>query len=115
MTQIDNDLKQMDEDEVTITRDTFESWLEEPAFLTMLEDLDIGTSNKSELFDVLDCDLSGELEVDEVVSGLMKLRGPSDKCDAVAALLAIRHITNRLDECFDLVRERTPGLHGESS
>ena len=38
----------------------FEAWLLEPAFLAMLEDLDIGTSNKSELFDVLDCDLSGE-------------------------------------------------------
>merc|ERR1719301_226735 len=104
MTQIDNDLKQMDEEDVIITRENFEAWLEEPAFLTMLEDLDIGTSNKSELFDVLDCDLSGELEVNEVVSGLMKLRGPSDKSDAVASLLGIRYLTTKVEEMVNLIQ-----------
>merc|ERR1712139_510028 len=79
--KIDAEFK-ADTEDMTITREQFDSWLHEPAFLTMLEDLDIGTANKSELFDVLDCDLSGELEVDEVISGLMKLRGPSDKTDA---------------------------------
>ena len=28
-----------------------------------------GTANKTELFDVIDCDLSGELEVPEIISG----------------------------------------------
>lgn len=97
LSAIEKDLKEMNDDEVTIDHETFDSWLTEPAFLQMLDDLDIGTSNKSELFDVLDADLSGELEVPEVISGLMKLRGPSDKTDAVASLLAIRYITTQID------------------
>merc|ERR1719420_1553224 len=105
MTQIDEDLRQMDEEDAVITREGFDAWLEEPAFLNMLEDLDIGTSNKTELFDVLDCDLSGELEVAEVISGLMKLRGPSDKSDAVASLLAIRYVTQRVDALCDKYEE----------
>jgi hypothetical protein len=102
-TLVDKDLAQMNEEKVTINREVFTSWLHEPAFLDMLEELDIGTSNKAELFDVLDCDLSGELEVAEVISGLMKLRGPSDKSDAVASLLAIRYITQRLDELHEII------------
>jgi hypothetical protein len=103
ITQIDNQFKEMDEEDVIITKDNFEAWLEEPAFLNMLDDLDIGTSNKSQLFDVLDCDLSGELEVAEVISGLMKLRGPSDKSDAVASLLGIRYMTTKLDEVHKII------------
>jgi hypothetical protein len=105
MTQIDSDLQQLDNEEVIINRETFANWLEEPSFLQMLDDLDIGTSNKAELFDVLDCDLSGELEVPEVIAGLMKLRGPSDKSDAVASLLGIRYITTKLDEMFAQMEE----------
>merc|ERR1719440_1932534 len=103
--QVDHEMKQMDEEDLLLTKDNFEAWLEDKAFLNMLEDLDIGTSNKSELFDVLDCDLSGELEVDEVISGLMKLRGPSDKTDAVACLLGVRYMTSKLDEVHERICE----------
>merc|ERR1711904_572884 len=97
MEYVDEELRKLEEDNVIITRRNFEAWLEEANFLEMLEDLDIGTSNKSQLFDVLDCDLSGELGVAEVVSGLMKLRGPSDKSDAVASLLGIRYLTTEIE------------------
>ena len=50
---------------MTIPRDLFKLWLQDPDLLELLDDMDIGTSNKTELFDVLDCDLSGELEVPE--------------------------------------------------
>eukprot|EP00929_Paragymnodinium_shiwhaense_P101269 TRINITY_DN6421_c1_g1_i1.p1 TRINITY_DN6421_c1_g1~~TRINITY_DN6421_c1_g1_i1.p1 ORF type:complete len:851 (-),score=202.27 TRINITY_DN6421_c1_g1_i1:222-2774(-) len=88
---------EFDEDELVITREAFDQWLQEKDLLNMLDELDIGTSNKSELFEVIDCDLSGELEVPEIISGLMKLRGPSDKSDAVAALLGIRYMTKMLE------------------
>eukprot|EP00929_Paragymnodinium_shiwhaense_P101271 TRINITY_DN6421_c1_g2_i1.p1 TRINITY_DN6421_c1_g2~~TRINITY_DN6421_c1_g2_i1.p1 ORF type:complete len:743 (-),score=190.41 TRINITY_DN6421_c1_g2_i1:237-2465(-) len=94
-----------DEDEVVVTRDVFEDWLHEKELLTMLDDLDIGTSNKNELFDVIDCDLSGELEVAEIMSGLMKLRGPPDKSDAVASLLGIRYMTKMLESVHNKILE----------
>ena len=45
--------------------------LQDPDMLELFDDLDIGTANKTELFDVLDADLSAELVVHEVVSGLI--------------------------------------------
>merc|ERR1712024_249530 len=61
---------------VVITREIFNAWLYDPAFQKLLDDLGISTGNRLQLFDVLDCDLSGELEADEIMSGLMALRGP---------------------------------------
>ncbi|CAE7033301.1 ttrS [Symbiodinium sp. CCMP2592] len=59
----------------TVDRKTFMLWLQEPAFLHVLESADVDVSNKFDLFDVLDSDMGGRLELDEVVTGLMKLRG----------------------------------------
>jgi len=94
----DANIKKLEVQDLTITRDLFKMWLQDPDLLEMLDDMDIGTANKTELFDVLDCDLSGELEVPEVVSGLMKLRGPSEKSDTVAALLGVRYITTLVED-----------------
>jgi len=74
-----------------ITRQVFDMWLRDDGFLKLLDSLDINTSNKAELFDVLDSDQSGELEVEEIISGLMRMRGPPQKSDMIAALLGVRH------------------------
>merc|ERR1712232_992711 len=98
-------MKKLEFQDVTITREVFKDWLQDSDLTELLEEMDIGTANKTELFDVLDCDLSGELEVTEVVRGLMKLRGPSEKSDTVAALLGIRYMTSLIEE----IHERTSG------
>merc|ERR1712117_779910 len=91
-------MKKLEFQDVVITREVFKDWLQDSDLVELLEEMDIGTANKTELFDVLDCDLSGELEVTEVVAGLMKLRGPSEKSDTVAALLGVRYMTTLLQE-----------------
>mmetsp|Transcript_47820 Transcript_47820/g.89528 ORF Transcript_47820/g.89528 Transcript_47820/m.89528 type:complete len:109 (-) Transcript_47820:63-389(-) len=58
----------------------------------LMEALEINTCDHAGLFDVLDADLSGELELDEVVTGLMNLRGPAEKADMVGTLLCARVI-----------------------
>eukprot|EP00439_Symbiodinium_sp_Y106_P080906 s580_g19.t2 len=40
----------------TVDRKTFMLWLQEPAFLHVLESADVDVSNKFDLFDVLDSD-----------------------------------------------------------
>jgi len=60
--------------------------------LDLLDKLDINTSNKAELFDVLDSNQSGALDVRDIASGLMRMRGPPQKSDSVAALLSVRHV-----------------------
>ena len=81
---------------VTVDRQTFMQWLQEPSFLQVLENGDVDVSNKFDLFDVLDADMGGKLELDEVVTGLMKLRGPVSKSDLVAMRLQVRLLTQKV-------------------
>eukprot|EP00927_Polykrikos_kofoidii_P012462 TRINITY_DN15373_c0_g3_i2.p1 TRINITY_DN15373_c0_g3~~TRINITY_DN15373_c0_g3_i2.p1 ORF type:complete len:739 (-),score=131.91 TRINITY_DN15373_c0_g3_i2:9-2147(-) len=82
----------------TITREIFQVWLQNEEMINLLSELDIPVSDKNAIFDVLDIDLSGELQVEEVVEGLMKLRGCSDKLDTVATVMGIRYLTRVVEE-----------------
>merc|ERR1719478_2113994 len=73
-----------------ITREVFVDLLGEPEMDALLQFMDIETSNRDELFDVLDADMSGELDLHELVVGLMSLRGPAEKKDIVGSLLCSR-------------------------
>merc|ERR1712050_258826 len=85
--------------QTAITRDIFNSWLvQDREMLDVLEDLDIETSTKFELFDMLDVDMGGELDFGELVDGIMRVRGPIAKFDIVATRLSVRYLT-RLLEC----------------
>jgi hypothetical protein len=85
-------------DDMKISRLVFRMWLNDPHLLDLLDRCEINTSNKAELFDVLDCDQSGELDVREIVSGLMRMRGPPQKSDSVAALLGVRHLVTAVED-----------------
>ena len=58
--------------------------------LELFREAHIETATKSEVFDVLDSDMSGALTVQELTSGLMRLRGPITKTDVVATRLQVR-------------------------
>jgi len=73
-----------------ITHEVFNRVMLDPEVQSMMDDLEISVSNRSKLFDVLDSDASGALDISELVEGLMKLRGPADKGDIVSAVLNIR-------------------------
>lgn len=93
-TQVDHAIANMEQEEdPRITRTIFDLWMKDPEMIDMLDELDIGTGDKAQIFDVLDCDRSRELEVEQVVSGLMALRGQTEKCDVVAVLLCLRWMT----------------------
>jgi len=83
--------RKLHDEELLITRDAFNIWLKDDEMLDLLEEMDVDTAFKSGLFDCLDSDRSGELKVEELISGLMTLRGPTEKCDTVATLLCVRH------------------------
>jgi len=83
---------------VVITRDLFSAWLTDPDMLSMLDDMEIDTATKHEIFDVCDIDKSGSLTPDELISGLMRLRGPISKCDVIAVRLKVRYLTDMLED-----------------
>jgi len=93
-----------EEEDLVISKEVFAAWLDEPDMVDLLAELDIAVANKNELFDALDSDLSGELEVPELITGLMRLRGPADKSDAVAALLGVRHNTKVIEEMSEVLK-----------
>jgi len=78
----------MTDRKVVVTQDQFNRWLcTEKDLITKLEDAEIDLSCKSDLFEVLDADLSGELEFDEMIDGLLKCRGPVSKTDIISIRL----------------------------
>jgi len=95
--RIDSKLNKMDSG-LRISRQVFNMWLHDEHLLSLLNSLEINTSNKAELFDVLDCDQSGQLEFKEITSGLMRMRGPPQKSDSVAALIGVRHLVRAVED-----------------
>lgn len=79
-----------------ISKEIFQDWLHIPAFLSLLQASDIDTTTKYDLFDILDADMGGSLELDEVVTGLMKLRGPVSKNDIIAIRLKVGQLVQSL-------------------
>lgn len=76
-----------------ITREMFDRSIKLPHVLELIDDLEIQIADRTELFDVLDADGSGVIDISEMISGLMKMRsGGADKSDMVAAVLGIRAI-----------------------
>eukprot|EP00930_Biecheleria_cincta_P034043 TRINITY_DN23566_c1_g1_i1.p1 TRINITY_DN23566_c1_g1~~TRINITY_DN23566_c1_g1_i1.p1 ORF type:complete len:530 (-),score=101.60 TRINITY_DN23566_c1_g1_i1:264-1853(-) len=86
------------DDEVTISRDVFQMWLEDTEFTDVLEEAEVDLSAKADLFDILDVDMGGELSADELVTGLMKMRGDVSKGDIVAIMLQVRHLTHLFED-----------------
>jgi len=72
----------------------------------MMDDLDVSVYNRTKLFDILDADGSGFLDVGELVDGIMRLRGPVEKGDVVAAALMVRSVQRGLDAFEAKMSER---------
>lgn len=72
---------------------------EHPGFCEILDELDIDQADQPVLFDALDTDRGGTLDVNELINGVVKLRGDIRKSDIVAVLLGVRHI-GRLLQSF---------------
>merc|ERR1711865_762249 len=91
-------LKETGTQNVGVTPDMFNSWLSEPELLDLLDELQVETAAKNELFDVVDVDMDGEVTLNEVVSGIMRLRGAVTKTDIVAIRMKVRNLTSYIHE-----------------
>eukprot|EP00929_Paragymnodinium_shiwhaense_P101267 TRINITY_DN6421_c0_g5_i1.p1 TRINITY_DN6421_c0_g5~~TRINITY_DN6421_c0_g5_i1.p1 ORF type:complete len:864 (+),score=199.01 TRINITY_DN6421_c0_g5_i1:158-2749(+) len=91
-------LSGLDLEENVVTKDVFQTWLADPEVLDLLESIEVETSTKYELFDALDVDSGGELTVEELVSGLMRLRGPVSKTDVVATRLKVEYLSELIED-----------------
>jgi len=63
--------------------------------------LDIDISDSNYLFDMLDLDRSGEVDMDEFVSGCLRLKGNAKSIDIHTLMLEIRHLMRKWEAFID--------------
>ncbi|CAE7470422.1 Cacna1c [Symbiodinium natans] len=80
-----------------VSREEFASWFQDADFVHALDEASIDASGRVGLFDVLDADGGGELSVDELVTGLMNLRGPVTKGDVIGIHLKVRYLVSMIE------------------
>merc|ERR1712137_37807 len=68
------------------------------------ENLDI-SCDRTRLFDVIDADGSGTLELEELLQGLLQVRGDAQRSDILAAVLGVRAIMSHLKEHIEEISE----------
>jgi len=78
--------------ECSITKDVFDDALLDPEVRQLLGDLDISEEDRIGLFDVLDADNGGTLQLYEIIHGVLKLRGEPRRSDVVQVSLMVRSL-----------------------
>merc|ERR1712014_401987 len=89
----DRDARQL---QLQVTTDQFLRVIGQPETERLLDNLGIAVANPREIFEVLDADGSGYVDVNELTTGFMKLRGPADKGDAIACLLKLDNVNRSI-------------------
>merc|ERR1719203_892062 len=76
--------------EIQITPALFERLLKRKRFQEILKDLEIAEMEQVDLFETLDVDGGGTLDLEELVQGIAKLRGDARRSDVVSVGLMVR-------------------------
>jgi len=81
--------------EVSITRELFQLIIQNPGVQQDLDELEI-EPDRAHLFDILDSTGSGRLQAEELITGLLKIRGSSRRSDQVACLIKVEGLHETL-------------------
>jgi len=87
----------VDDMEMTVSKELFHLVIQDREVQRLMDELDI-PPDRAHLFDILDADGSGGIQVQELVQGLLKVRGEARRSDIIGSLLAVRAVQ-------DMVRE----------
>jgi len=79
-----------------ITPEIFEELRNHPRFQEVLTDLDVSDEDQVDLFETLDFDGSGEIDLQELILGISKLRGDARRADVVGISLMMRSVQHSL-------------------
>merc|ERR1712061_332057 len=79
-----------------ITRERFGKVIDDPDVQHTLDELDVDETDRADLFDMLDGDGSGTLSIDEIVTGIMAVRGQAKKSDIIATKLGVKAVQHSL-------------------
>ena len=85
--------------EYEIDRETFERVMNEESVIELLDQLNIDEGDRNGLFDALDSDGSGGLSIEELINGILMIRGNFKKSDTVATRLAVKSVQKMVRNC----------------
>eukprot|EP00927_Polykrikos_kofoidii_P033948 TRINITY_DN28791_c0_g1_i1.p1 TRINITY_DN28791_c0_g1~~TRINITY_DN28791_c0_g1_i1.p1 ORF type:complete len:776 (+),score=96.05 TRINITY_DN28791_c0_g1_i1:95-2422(+) len=79
-----------------MSRTDFAFACQNPVVQNILTDLDIDEANRLDLFDALDADGNEHVEMQELIEGLVKMRGKARKADVVASRLMLNTLMSKV-------------------
>lgn len=91
---------------INITPELFEKLRHNSTFSDILQDLDICEEDSQCLFDTLDADVSGSLDMEELLVGIEKLRGDARRSDIVSVNLKINNLVSQFQGHFSSFSSR---------
>eukprot|EP00928_Gymnodinium_smaydae_P063186 TRINITY_DN4684_c0_g3_i2.p1 TRINITY_DN4684_c0_g3~~TRINITY_DN4684_c0_g3_i2.p1 ORF type:complete len:666 (+),score=125.16 TRINITY_DN4684_c0_g3_i2:294-2000(+) len=87
-----------------MNRTTFDQAMRDNVVKKLLDELDIDETDQHDLFEALDSDGNGRVEIEELIQGVVKMRGKARKVDVVAARLMLKTLSSRVVKIDSLVR-----------
>merc|ERR1712232_1260043 len=97
--------------QLNITPELFENLRGFREFQNILNDLDISDEDQLDLFDTLDVDGGGTIDLEELIVGISKLRGDARRSDIIGVSLIVRNIQSAVAQ----VTETTQKLRDEQT
>jgi len=79
-----------------ISREFFQELCDDPRFMDVLNNMDISAEDRVDLFDTMDADGGGTLELEEMLMAMAKLRGKPRRSDLVNISLVTRNVQTEL-------------------
>eukprot|EP00927_Polykrikos_kofoidii_P068380 TRINITY_DN6375_c1_g1_i1.p1 TRINITY_DN6375_c1_g1~~TRINITY_DN6375_c1_g1_i1.p1 ORF type:complete len:659 (-),score=97.30 TRINITY_DN6375_c1_g1_i1:39-2015(-) len=98
---------------INISADFFEKLCMNPRFREILRELDIADEDQLDLFETLDVDGGGTLDLHELIVGIGKLRGDPRRADVIAVSLTLRSLQTNF-QSFERHVRRTMSEHSVS-
>merc|ERR1712087_680811 len=83
---------------IELTPDTFDEMRTYSEFQEILRDLDIADEDQLDLFDTLDVDGGGTIDLEELITGIAKLRGDARRSDIVGVGLIVRAVQMNMND-----------------
>eukprot|EP00415_Alexandrium_ostenfeldii_P001564 UN1564 len=96
-----------------ISKEVFDKAMCDEAAQHLLEELDIPEGDRTGLFDVLDADGGGTLQLDEIIGGIVKLRGDPRRSDVIHVGLVLHILQEQVARLEEGIHAQVQELKDE--
>merc|ERR1712107_366542 len=87
---------------IDVTKEIFRVVLQDPTTQNLMDDLEV-PMERARLFDVFDADGDGTLGVKEIIQGLLRVRGETQRSDVLAGYLTVRALLRMIRDFEETV------------